>query len=278
MQLDAEDRPSAALVEAANRCGLLVETSVGMEGCVAAGCGAQVRVVRHACRWADDRRGVDGRRRVWSLPAVRVCGEHRAERERHVQRGVGSARGLGMVLGSPADVAGADWEQVADTTRRHLESWRLDHGPLVLHGSTGVGKSCVAALLARAAAADGATVQWEAHTAWVSDRRGERGDPLAVGMQRVVAASVVVLDDVGAEHPTEFGLAQLYELLARRSGRPLVVTTNHDLEGLAEWWSSARDGLEMARRLVSRFAAMRWVTVSGADRRLVAAAQRDGAA
>ncbi|MCS7294486.1 MAG: ATP-binding protein, partial [Dehalococcoidia bacterium] len=75
----------------------------------------------------------------------------------------------------------------------------------------------------------------------------------------------LVLDDLGAERLTAWGADRLYELLNDRVNeeRPLVVTSNLDLNALATRWD-AQLGDESGQRLVNRLlegtVVLRWPT------------------
>jgi len=53
-------------------------------------------------------------------------------------------------------------------------------------------------------------------------------------MERALRADLLILDDLGAEKPTEWALEKIYQLVNLRyeSLRPMIATTNLDLNSL----------------------------------------------
>jgi len=116
---------------------------------------------------------------------------------------------------------------------------------LFLHGPVGTGKTGLAVGAMRALIERGMVPKlWGVPT--LLDRMrpgGDDDDPLA----RCVKVSVLVLDDLGVEKPSEWVRERLYVLLNGRyeAERPTIVTSNVDLVGLAA---------QIGERAVSRFA------------------------
>lgn len=126
---------------------------------------------------------------------------------------------------------------------------------ILLHGNNGTGKSHCAK----------AVFRWASRVAlnlpWLNDPAGMRlaaaamvnwpqfVDRLKRGewdrMDELMAADLLVLDDIGAEHdPSRVGEEKLYLLLEKRESRWTMLTTN---VGLADWPA------KFERRIVSRF-------------------------
>lgn len=155
---------------------------------------------------------------------------------------------------------------------RHLE--RLEKGRgLYLCGPLGTGKTWRACGVARGWISEhGPTARFVSTVAMLSDIRAAISD--GRGEERVTAlyarARLLVLDDIGKEPPTEWGLAKLFDVVDRRYGgmRPTVYTSQHTVSHLAEHLASRGDDLT-AGAIVSRIVETTdTVSVTGADRRL----------
>ena len=98
---------------------------------------------------------------------------------------------------------------------------------LLLFGSVGTGKTFAAACIANALMERGFSAVMTSLVALVD---GGSADP----MPQINGADLLVLDDLGAERSTDYGLERLYAAVdARyRSGKPVIYTTNLPLEVL----------------------------------------------
>lgn len=89
------------------------------------------------------------------------------------------------------------------------------------------------------------------------------GDKTRLMMRPLLGATVLVLDDLGAEHLPDWVGSALYLLVEERVNRPLVITSNYSPDQLV-----ARDPERMGR-IVSRLAGWcQFVEMRGRDRRL----------
>lgn len=96
-------------------------------------------------------------------------------------------------------------------------------------------------------------------------RQGYDGGDREV-MRRTARYELLVLDDLGAERPTEWAMEELTALLDERTSRglPTIVTSNYRLGELRDRWGGVP-----GKRLASRIAgACDVIEVTGPDRRL----------
>jgi DNA replication protein DnaC len=140
---------------------------------------------------------------------------------------------------------------------------------LYLWGKVGGGKTglawSVARELAQVHGVPGAFVVWRDVLAQL--RESFDGGP-GPDMRRLRRVPVLVLDDVGAEKPTEWASEQLAGLVDHRNGRLWTIyTSNYALSALLE--RLARDDEVVGKRIVSRIAqGARRIQLEAADRRL----------
>lgn len=153
-------------------------------------------------------------------------------------------------------------EQSGDV-ERYIESG------LYLWGKPGRGKTYLAALVAKQAIDAGIK------TRFTSSKRmfDYLVDFAADGVDHFVSPQLLVIDDLGAEKPTEYKLEKLVQVIDERelAERPTIITSNLDLvvkagECLAAQWASI--GTVAASRLISRLSAYPKVFLDGVDRRL----------
>lgn len=135
---------------------------------------------------------------------------------------------------------------------RKVMAWRYGPKGLVLHGSSGRGKSrCLWALLERLYVEDGVAVRWMRVTAFaraMSDHDRNYSEGLLRALTRV---PVLALDDMGKEPATERWEASLIELLDARSiaKLPVLVTTNYAGDKLVTRFRDPNTGEAVVRRL-----------------------------
>lgn len=151
--------------------------------------------------------------------------------------------------------------------------------PVVLAGRVGVGKSTVAALVARAfntwawyASDDllttlmdcrqhGSVQRWDAQGYAVHTTEQQM-------LRRIEQSAIVVLDDVGTRQLSEAQTEALRAVLDCRVRKPLVVTTNCNTQQLID---------SVGNRNTSRLLAGSVVQIAGTDRRREAALNHVGA-
>ncbi len=128
----------------------------------------------------------------------------------------------------------------------------LDEGRGVwIMGDVGTGKTALAMLISKAAIAAGRTVAIYSLPRLLSLIRDsmEGEDGLVGFLDRLAAVDLLHIDDVGAEHTTDWVIEQLYCIVNARyeAERSIVMTTNLDPTELAE---------QIGQRTVSRLVEM----------------------
>jgi DNA replication protein DnaC len=123
-----------------------------------------------------------------------------------------------------------------------------------LHGGYGTGKTALAMIISKAAIDAGRTVAIYSCPRLLSVIRERIDDPRAGGgvlafLDRLAAADLLHIDDLGAEHRTEWVLEQLYTIVNARyeDERSTLVTSNLGRDELAE---------QLGERIVSRLEGM----------------------
>jgi DNA replication protein DnaC len=142
------------------------------------------------------------------------------------------------------------------------------HG-LWLHGGLGTGKTALAMIVSRAAIDAGRTVAiYSCPRLLAVMRESIDGDGLLTFLDRLAAVDLLHIDDLGAEHRTEWVLEQLYTLINARyeEQRSTVVTSN-----LGPLDAELQD--QLGERVVSRLEQMcELLAVYGPDQRRLPAA------
>ena len=108
----------------------------------------------------------------------------------------------------------------------------------LFRGGTGLGKTFLAACIAKVVSGDGHSVVYDtavsvmdAFEARKFDRGGDSGEEAAAHVRRCMDCELLILDDLGTEMTTVFTQSALYTLLNARllSGGKTIVTTNLSL-------------------------------------------------
>lgn len=174
----------------------------------------------------------------------------------------------------PTGVEPITWPSL-HPVQRHIANEALQAidervSPLVFAGPVGTGKSCLAMLVARLFPR---AITWSTPGVLGAICRARTSDSGQVEIPgpdgsswwsesqfyaRFESAPLAVLDDLGTRELTEAQSDVLLELLNRRHGRGLIVTTNHNRNSLAE---------SVGERIASRLLAGRQWWFEGADMR-----------
>lgn len=169
--------------------------------------------------------------------------------------------------------------------RRYLADWRTaleSHQPppewwIVLAGrETGTGKSHLAAALVADLCRLGVRAMYLPEVRMTDALRAACRADTEFGItqlrERWSRAPVLVLDDLGADRPTEFAARELYGLIEarRRARRGTIITTNSDPDAMEQHYDAVAPG--QGRRITSRIMGMcgggrAWLDMNGPDLR-----------
>ena len=135
-------------------------------------------------------------------------------------------------------VVGEDNTEAFTVARNYVDKFETlakadtDMKGLLLYGSTGTGKSYLAACITNALMAKRVPVLLTS----IIKLTGYQNDELTDLIEKMRSARLLVLDDLGAERGTDFKLEQVYTVIDSRlnSRKPLIVTTNLSLEQMTE--------------------------------------------
>jgi DNA replication protein DnaC len=153
------------------------------------------------------------------------------------------------------------------TTNRELG----DHG-LYLHGAPGVGKTYLAAALAKQAVAAGLEIHWASSAGLLAAiQAGFGSNKESIDLSAVTRCDLLVIDDLGAEKPTEWAAATLCTVIDAGyvDDVQMIVTSNYKLSELNKRLGNPRIGSRLAEACDIEH-------MDGQDRRLEAAMKRRG--
>jgi DNA replication protein DnaC len=105
---------------------------------------------------------------------------------------------------------------------------------LLLWGDVGTGKTFLAACVANALLDQGILVRMPVTGELLNKLMGIYPSERNAFLQSLNACSLLILDDFGMEHSSEFAMTQLFNIVdgRYRTGKPLIVTTNLTLQEL----------------------------------------------
>lgn len=143
--------------------------------------------------------------------------------------------------------------------RRYALEFASGAGNLLFVGSTGLGKTFLAACIARTVADRGYSVGYETASHLFRKLEQARFNPTEESRReaaRLTECDLLILDDLGTEMPGQFVTASLYSLLNDRLlvGKPMVITTNLNVDE-----TSRRYSPQIASRLYGGFQRLTFV-------------------
>lgn len=152
----------------------------------------------------------------------------------------------------------ASWDRVNQPDR--IQSavktvWQERRFPLYIHGPTGTGKSCLAALVFSMLHH---MPMWRRADEFLIDIATKRNDGWGALKEKIRHSPCLFLDDLGLRPPTESMFHALFDVMELRANRPLVICSNKTLSQLAALYDD---------RIISRLSAGTQLLIDGEDRR-----------
>lgn len=147
---------------------------------------------------------------------------------------------------------------------------------LYIFGSPGTGKTFLAAIMGNEFLKMGKSVMFTDTPSLLDQIKStfdrETEVTLENVMDKLAKVDVLILDDLGTETPTQWAVERLYLVINARynAQKPLIVTSNYDLQQAAERMNKPKNGEigVTGSRIASRIRGLcKVVQVGGADRR-----------
>ena len=177
------------------------------------------------------------------MPSLCQCGakQYRAEQEERELNQRSEALLRNGLAGGLTDKEYANWTfafddgrypEISAACQKYVDEWeqmRADNVGLLFYGDIGIGKSFFACCIANALIAKGVPALVTNFPRLIQRIQTITFDPEGAAffdcLQRY---DLVVIDDLGVERNTGYGLEQVYAIVDTRyrSGKPLIVTTN----------------------------------------------------
>ena len=125
--------------------------------------------------------------------------------------------------------------QVSTACERYADTFsQNDRCGLILHGGVGTGKSFMAAAIANRVIDHGFTAL-QTDIGSIATAMESSFEKRKATLNRILGYDLLVIDDIGAQRSTEYMMQHVYSVIdgRYRQGRPMVITTNLDFEGLS---------------------------------------------
>ena len=150
-------------------------------------------------------------------------------------------------------------EKVLQNCRQYAFSFAPEAGNLLFVGNTGLGKTFLAACIARVVADRGYSVCYETAAHLFGKLEQARFNPSEDSRReaaKLTECDLLILDDLGTEMPGQFVTSALYSLLCDRllAGKPMVITTNLNVDEVSRRYSP-----QIASRLYGGFQRLTFV-------------------
>lgn len=159
--------------------------------------------------------------------------------------------------------------KITNVCKKYYMKWDYvytqNHG-MILHGDTGTGKTFYAACIANALAERGVNVLITNIPTLITKMSHDFEREKEEVLERISKVPLLILDDFGVERTSDYTIEKIYEIIDTRyrSGKPLIITTNNDVEN---WFKSTDIRME---RIYSRIREMCSITMqkmAGKERR-----------
>lgn len=161
-------------------------------------------------------------------------------------------------------------ERIPKRYRHAVTECALLDGSLYLLGKAGTGKTFAAASEAIRAAERGERIAWLNVPSWLAEHKASyNGGPQPRSAEEVSRTDVLILDDLGAERPTDWARESLFVLVNRayEESVRIIVTSNVQPSALVK---------SLGERIVSRLMhECQVVRFDGPDRRRIEAGMRE---
>ena len=143
--------------------------------------------------------------------------------------------------------------------RRYALTFTPNSGSLLFVGGTGLGKTFLAACVARAVADRGYSVAYETAAHLFAKLEQAKFSPTEENRReaaKLTDVDLLIVDDLGTEMPGQFVTAALYSLLNDRIllGKPMLITTNLNVDEMGRRYSP-----QIASRIYGGFRGMTFV-------------------
>lgn len=177
------------------------------------------------------------------VPVLCKCGKAKLEKEDAIRKKnkrdnmleAMRERGFtdGRYAGYTFDKDDARCKAASDYARCYVDSWKEEReagSGILFYGSCGTGKTFYACCIANALMEKGVHSLVTSVPQILSMTR----ERMAEFSSKILNYPFVVIDDLGAERDTEYATEEVFRIIdmRSRSGLPLVVTTNLDLEAI----------------------------------------------
>ena len=144
-------------------------------------------------------------------------------------------------------------ERLLKACREYAFTFHNHAGNMLFVGDTGLGKTFMAACIARVVADRGYSVAYEPASQLFSAMERDRFSPDEDSRREVKKfreCDLLIIDDLGTEMPGQFITAALYSLLNDRiiAHKPMIITTNLNVEDMRKRYSP-----QIASRLYGEF-------------------------
>lgn len=166
-----------------------------------------------------------------------------------------------------------DYEVTANNREAVQQAhWYISEKPkkgLYIFGSAGTGKTFLASLIAREFILDFNRVVFGDFPSLLGDLKATFGSGTTEDLlSRYIDCDLLVLDDIGAEQVTDWSASMLYRLVNERynADKPIIVTSNYDLNGLSKRLTTAKDDFT-STRIISRLKEMCYQAFLGTNDR-----------
>ncbi|MBR3518139.1 MAG: ATP-binding protein [Lachnospiraceae bacterium] len=135
------------------------------------------------------------------------------------------------------------FDKAVENCHRFIEAFGTEYRNMVFYGTVGTGKSFLSGCIAKELLDRGTSILYFSaiqlfqsllNASYSSDKT-----ELNHLYDTLFASDLLIIDDLGSEHITDYTRSQLFQILNERSLRkkPFLLSTNHDLQELREEYS-----------------------------------------